>query len=72
MHVHVNVANGNLIVHERDLKIAGTARLDLSLERYFNSLSHKTRDLGSGGVFSTGALCMGPYTRSSMASNASS
>jgi RHS repeat-associated protein len=34
--LHVNVASGNLIVHQRDLLIEGTG-LDLAIDRYYNS-----------------------------------
>jgi len=55
MDAHVNVANGNLVVHESDLGIAGTAGLNLKVDRYYNSTSTDTRDLGYGWVMGTGA-----------------
>ena len=49
----VNVANGNLVLEERDLQIAGTG-LDLALARYWNSQTRRETDLGSGWSFGTG------------------
>jgi YD repeat-containing protein len=53
MHVHVNVTNGNLVLHEEDLGVAGTG-LDLKVDRYFNNLSVEETRLGPGWVLGTG------------------
>lgn len=53
MHVHVNVANGNLVLHEHDLGVAGTG-LDLAVDRYYNSQSPASYALGAGSVMGTG------------------
>lgn len=45
--LRTNVANGNLIIQESDLQIGGTG-LDLSVERYFNSLSAGYEANGGG------------------------
>jgi RHS repeat-associated protein len=52
LHLHVNVANGNLVIHSVDLHVKGTG-LDLSVERYYNSLG------GSSSVFGYGRWVMG-------------
>ncbi len=44
--VHVNVASGNLNVVETDLVIAGTAGLDLDVERAFNSRNGRETESG--------------------------
>jgi RHS repeat-associated protein len=54
MHLHVNVANGNLMVHAQDLRIRGTG-LNLSIDRYFNNLCPYRWDLGICWQMSTGA-----------------
>lgn len=53
MHLHVNVANGNLVLHEQDLRIAGTG-LDLRVDRFYNGLSTASSDLGPGWTLGTG------------------
>ncbi len=45
--IAVNVANGNLLVTERDLRIAGTG-LDLAVTRYYNNLSSHLSESGRG------------------------
>lgn len=45
--LHVNVANGNLLLESRDLAISGTG-LDLDLTRSYNNLSSTDRQLGPG------------------------
>jgi len=55
MDLAVNVSNGNLVVHESDLRVKGTG-LDLAVDRYYNSSSSATlKDLGKGWVMGTGA-----------------
>jgi RHS repeat-associated protein len=54
MDAHVNVANGNLTVHAKDLHIAGTAGHDVDLERYFNRLAFNPGYLGNNWTLSTG------------------
>lgn len=54
MHLHVNVANGNLLVHAHDLGIRGTG-LNLNIDRYFNNLCPYRWDLGICWQMSTGA-----------------
>jgi len=44
----VNVASGDLILHQSDLKIAGKAGHDLVFDRYYNSLSN---GVGGGAAF---------------------
>ncbi|MDQ3915516.1 MAG: DUF6531 domain-containing protein [Actinomycetota bacterium] len=53
MDLRVNVATGNLILHAKDLKLSGTG-LDLSVERFYNSLSSSPSQYGTGWVMSTG------------------
>lgn len=53
MHVHGNVANGNLVLHEHDLGVAGTG-LDLAVDRYYNSQSPASYALGAGWVMGAG------------------
>lgn len=53
MHVHVNVANGNLVLHEHDLGVAGTG-LDLAVDRFYNSQSLASYALGAGWLMGTG------------------
>jgi RHS repeat-associated protein len=56
METKVNVANGNLIVHNSDPRIPGNG-LDFSFERYVNSLSSAasvTGSLGRGGTATMG------------------
>jgi RHS repeat-associated protein len=45
--LHVNVANGNLVLEENDLGIPGTG-LALRVDRYWNSLTSRSTDLGNG------------------------
>jgi RHS repeat-associated protein len=54
MGLHLNVANGNLVVQNHDLAVRGT-KLDLGVDHYYNSASSATFDTGSGWVFGTGA-----------------
>lgn len=49
----VNLANGNLLVRSRDLRIVGTG-LDLVLARFYNSLSSTPGSVGSGWGMGTG------------------
>lgn len=49
----VNVANGNLLLANSDLEIAGTG-LDLVIDRHYNGLSQLTGSLGRGWSLSTG------------------
>jgi len=50
----VNVANGNLIVHGREMNIKGTG-LNLAFDRFYNSQSTLTDTLlGTGGTLGTG------------------
>jgi RHS repeat-associated protein len=51
--LHVNVANGNLMVEGNDLHIAGTGQ-DLSVDRWYNNLSGITGDLGNQWLMTTG------------------
>lgn len=53
MEAKVNVANGNLLLKETDLEIAGTG-LDTSFLRYYNSLAQGASTLGAGWVSSLG------------------
>ncbi|MFN2587248.1 MAG: RHS repeat-associated core domain-containing protein [Actinomycetota bacterium] len=53
MDLRVNVVTGNLILHAKDLKLSGTG-LDLSVERFYNSLSSSSSQLGPGWVLGTG------------------
>jgi RHS repeat-associated protein len=53
MGLGVNVANGNLAYEADDLHIAGTT-LDLSVSRFWNSLTTGATALGKGWTFSTG------------------
>jgi RHS repeat-associated protein len=46
--VRVNVANGNLLLRNKDLAIRGTAGQDLVQERVYNSQRATTRQLGRG------------------------
>lgn len=45
--IAVNVANGNLTVHETDFHVAGIAGHDLVFERWFNSLATGDRRFGN-------------------------
>jgi RHS repeat-associated protein len=49
----VNVANGNLMVSQQDLQVAGTG-LDLSVSRTWNSFGEHRYDLGEGWQFDHG------------------
>ena len=51
--VQVNVANGNLVLHARDLHISGTG-IDLGIESTFNNLAGVTGRLGQNWVLGTG------------------
>jgi RHS repeat-associated protein len=51
--LHVNVANGNLVLHANDLSIKGTG-LDLSIARTFNGLGINSWDLGRRWTMDTG------------------
>ncbi len=53
--LQVNVANGNLILHNNDLHITGTAGMDLSLDRWFNGQSVWNLDNGHGWTITDGA-----------------
>ena len=51
--LRVNVANGNLIFHQEDVKIAGTG-LNLAIDRFYNSRQSQTKsDVGYGWNIST-------------------
>jgi RHS repeat-associated protein len=53
--LNVNVASGNLMLNENDLKIGGTG-LDLGVQRFYNSQLEKETDLGhEGWTMSSGA-----------------
>ncbi len=52
--VQVNVVNGNLVVEQNDLEIAGTT-LDLGISRYYNSLTDRPTELGPRWSFDTGS-----------------
>jgi RHS repeat-associated protein len=54
MQAKVNVHNGNLIILERDLKVAGTGGMALVVDRYYNQRSNATQDLGNRWNFSLG------------------
>lgn len=55
LHLHVNLANGNLIVHATDLAIRGTG-LNLVVDRVYNSLAATTLgSFGNGWTASVGA-----------------
>lgn len=51
--MRVNPANGNLLLHERDLQIAGTG-MNLAVDRWYNNLSPNTSPTGGGWVMGTG------------------
>lgn len=51
--ISVNVANGNLLLSNRDLQIAGTG-LDLVVGRYYNGLSQTTGSHGKAWKMGTG------------------
>ena len=53
MKADVNVANGNLVLSNSDLQIAGTG-VDLELGRFYNSKSARTGNLGYGWSLGTG------------------
>jgi len=53
MHTAVHVANGNLVLHETDLAVAGTG-LPLVIGRTYNELSARAYDLGWNWVMDTG------------------
>jgi RHS repeat-associated protein len=44
--IGVNVTNGNLLVHNHDIHIAGRGSFDLALDRVYNSLSPDTNSFG--------------------------
>jgi RHS repeat-associated protein len=54
MDLSVNLGNGNLVLHEHDLGIAGTAGQDEVLDRFYNSQSTQSTDLGYGWNLSAG------------------
>jgi RHS repeat-associated protein len=37
MHIHVNAVTGNLVVHNHDLTVPGTAGMNLVVDRYYNN-----------------------------------
>ncbi|HZA01467.1 MAG TPA: DNRLRE domain-containing protein, partial [Hyphomicrobiaceae bacterium] len=47
MSIAVNVANGQLVVHNQDIAVRGVG-LNLAIDRYYNSLSATQFDLGNG------------------------
>lgn len=49
----VNVSNGNLLIRDADLGIAGTG-LDLEIDRLYNGLSDSAGSLGQGWSMGTG------------------
>lgn len=53
MDLAVNVANGNLVVHQTDLKIKGTGQ-DESIDRYYNGLSSDKAHLGNSWTLNVG------------------
>lgn len=53
MEVAVNVANGNLVLHQTDLKIKGTGE-DEIVDRYYNGLSSDKAHLGNSWILSAG------------------
>jgi RHS repeat-associated protein len=66
MHFHVNVANGNVLIHAHDLNIKGTG-LDLVVDRFFNTQAVSTMDLGHAWSMGTGAdVAMIVYNSSSV------
>jgi RHS repeat-associated protein len=54
MDANVNVASGNLMLHQTDLGIAGTG-LDLGVDRYYNSQNTESTKMGTGWTSSAGA-----------------
>jgi YD repeat-containing protein len=54
MDLGINVANGNLLIHERDLSIQGTGMNEV-LDRYYNELCPYRWDLGVCWSMGTGA-----------------
>jgi RHS repeat-associated protein len=54
MNESVNVAGGNLVLHNADLHITGTG-LNLGVDRYYNNQSLDTLEFGGGWNMSTGA-----------------
>jgi RHS repeat-associated protein len=54
MQAKVNVHNGNLLILERDVKVAGTGGMALMVDRYYNQRSNATQDLGNRWNFSLG------------------
>ena len=55
MDLGVNVASGNLLIHNSDMQMNGTG-VDLSLDRYFNSQLQRDTGFGhEGWTFGTGA-----------------
>jgi RHS repeat-associated protein len=55
--IKVNVANGNLLLKQSDLSLAGDAGHGLTVDRYYNSLStaDPASKLGTGWVMGTGS-----------------
>lgn len=50
----VNVANGNLLVRERDVLLASARGLPLEIERFYNNLDPNATQLGGGWTSDTG------------------
>ena len=54
LNVHVNLANGNLSVHQKDLELKGTG-LSLGIDQHYNSLSTSRGSVGNHWVLDSGA-----------------
>jgi YD repeat-containing protein len=54
MGISVDLADGNLVVHNQDLQIAGTG-IDLSIDRYYNSQATGSINVGTQWELGTGA-----------------
>ncbi|MDX6648302.1 MAG: hypothetical protein QOJ97_253 [Solirubrobacteraceae bacterium] len=66
MTLSVNDGTGNLHLKEHDLKVAGTG-IDLSVDRYYDSLQPASRDLGPGWTAGMGGdVRVRPYTDGSV------
>ena len=52
--LRVNLANGNLLLRQKELVIRGTNNHDLSLERVYNSQRTMNRELGNGWTLGPG------------------
>ncbi len=59
----INVANGNLLVHSKDMHIAGTSGYDLNFDRYYNSLLQNIGYVGSQGAGATTGLGLDRWVR---------